>query len=117
MDRSRLEQIKFSLQKQQAELEALCRQPDEVKKIEIIATGIFRKNYKFVRQLEGVENRGKEIILQINHANEQMKALKERVACDKVNTRYRVTISETLTNIQAASLIADPFSLSRKQCN
>ncbi len=36
-----------------------------------------------------------------------MNVLEKRVACDKVNTRYRVTISDTLTNIKAASLIAD----------
>lgn len=72
-----------------------------------IATGILRKNYKFVRQLEEVENRNKEILQRMNHAKEQLKALEERVACDKVNTRYRVTCSDTLTKNQAASLIAD----------
>ena len=43
----------------------------------------------------------------MNHAQEQLKALEERVACDKVNTRYRVTCSDMLTKNQAASLIAD----------
>ncbi len=33
--------------------------------------------------------------------------MEKRVACDKINTRYRVTISDTLPNIKAASLIAD----------
>ena len=33
--------------------------------------------------------------------------MKERVACDKVNTRYRVTVSDKLSNNKAASLIAD----------
>ena len=36
-----------------------------------------------------------------------MKALENRIACDKVNTRYRVTVSDTLSNNKAASLIAD----------
>ena len=36
-----------------------------------------------------------------------MNALEKRVARDKVNTRYRVTVSDTLTNNQAASVIAD----------
>ena len=107
LERNRLDQIKFSLQKKQAELEALCRHPDAAKKIEKIATGILRKNYKFVRQLEEVENRNKEILQRMNYAQEQLKALEERVACDKVNTRYRVTCSDTLTKNQAASLIAD----------
>ena len=43
----------------------------------------------------------------MNHAKEQMNALEKRVALDKVNTRYRVTVSDTLTNNQAASVIAD----------
>ena len=43
----------------------------------------------------------------MNHAQDQMKALEERVAHDKVSTRYRVTSSDKLTNNQAASLIAD----------
>ena len=107
MERSRLEQIKFSLQNKQAELEALCRQPDAAKKIEIIAIGILRKNYKFVRQLEEVDKRDKEILLRMNHAKEQMKALENRIARDKVNTRYRVNCSDKLSNNKAASLIAD----------
>ena len=107
LERCRLDQFKLSLQKKQAELETLCRQSDAAKKIELIAAGILRKNFRFVRQLENVENRDKEIILRMNHAQEQMKALENRIALDKVHTRYRVTCSDTLTNIKAASLIAD----------
>ena len=88
-------------------MEALCQQPDAKKKIDEIATCILRKNFRFVRQLEEVDNRNKEIILRMNHAKDQMKALENRIACDKVNTRYRVTVSDTLSNNQAASLIAD----------
>ena len=43
----------------------------------------------------------------MNHTKDQMNALKNRIALDKVNTRYRVTVSDTLTNGQAASLIAN----------
>ena len=107
LERSRLDQFKLSLQNKQSELEALCRQPDAVKKIDEIATGILRKNLRFVRQLEKVENHDTEIILRLNHTQEQMKALENRIACDKVNTRYRVTVSDTLSNNKAASLIAD----------
>ena len=57
--------------------------------------------------MEEVEKRDKEIILRMNHSQDQMNALEERIACDKVNTRYRVTVSDTLSNNQAASLIAD----------
>jgi len=78
-----------------------------VRKIETIAAGILRKNYRFVRQLEENETRTKELIPRMNHAKKQMNALEERIALDKVSTRYRVTVSDTLTKNQAASLIAD----------
>ena len=107
LERSCLNQTNCSLQKKQAELEALCRQPNAAKKIEEIATGILRKHYKFVRKLEEVDNRDKEILLRLNHTKDQMKALEKRIALDKVNTRYRVTVSDTLSNNKAASLIAD----------
>ena len=107
IERKRLDQIKLSLQNKQAELEALCYQPDVAKKIDEIATGILRKNLRFVRQLEKVENRDKEILLRINHTQDQMKALENRIALDKVNTRYRVTVSDRLSNNKAASVIAD----------
>ena len=43
----------------------------------------------------------------MNHTQDQMKELENRIALDKVNTRYRVTVSDTLSNNKAASLIAD----------
>ena len=107
LEMKRLDQTKFSLQNKQAELEKLCQEHEATRKIEMIAAGILRKNYKFVRQLEEIETQAKELIERINHAKEQMNALEKRVACDKVNIRYRVTISNTLPNIKAASLIAD----------
>ena len=107
MERTHLDQIKFSLQNKQTELETLCRQPNAAKKIEEIATGILRKNYKFVWQLEEVENRAKGLFESMNHTKKQMKALEERVVRDKINTCYRVTCSNTLSNSKVASLIAD----------
>lgn len=107
LEKSRLDQLKISLQKRQTELEKLCQEHEAARKIEMIAAGILRKNYKFVRQLEEIETREKELIPRINHAKKQMKALEERVACDKINTRYRVTCSDTISNKKAASIIAD----------
>ena len=107
LERSRLDQIKFSLQNKQAKLETLCRQSEAAKKIDEIATGILRKNLRFVRQLEKVDKHDKEIIQRMNHTQDQMKALENRIALDKVNTRYRVMVSDTLTKNQAASIIAD----------
>ena len=107
LEKTRLEQVKLPLQNKQNELETLCRQPNAKKKIEEISMSILRKNLKFVRQLDEIESRFKQVIQRLNHAEEQMKALKARIARDKVGTRYRVTVSDTLSNNTAASIIAD----------
>ena len=107
LERNRLDQTKFSLQNKQVELETLCRQPDAVKKIELIATGILRKNLKFVRQLEEVDKRDKEIILRMNHAKEQLDALKIQLTLDKPNTYYKVNYADNSSGNSLASIIAD----------
>ena len=107
LEKTRLEHIKLALQQKQQELDSLCQHHEAQRKIEEIATGILRKNYKFVRQLEQIEIHAKELIPLIYHVKEQMKALEDRVANDKVGTRYRVTKSDTLSNNSMASIIAD----------
>ena len=107
LERSRLDQIKISPQNKQSELELLCQPHEAQRKIEMIAAGILRKNSRFVSQLEEIETHEKDLIPKINHADEQMKALEDRIALDKINTRYRVTCSDMLPNSKAASLIAD----------
>ena len=107
LEKERLNQLKFSLQKKQTALDSLCQHHEAQRKIEEIAAGILRKNYKFVRRLEEVETHEKELIPRVNHVKEQMKALEDRVARDKVGTRYRVIKSDNLSNNSAASIIAD----------
>ena len=107
LEKTRLDRLNISLQKRQSELETLCQPHEAKRKIEEIAAGILRKNFRFVHQLEQVESRAKELIPRINHAKEQLDALEIRVARDKINTRYRVTVSDTLPNEKAASIIAD----------
>lgn len=46
----------------QSDLEKLCQEYETARKIEMIVTGILRKNYKSVRQLEKIETRAKEMI-------------------------------------------------------
>ena len=73
----------------------------------MIAAGILRKNFRFIRQLEEIKAREKELITRINHTDEQMNALKDRITRDKINTHYRVTCSDMLPNSKAVALIAD----------
>ena len=107
MEKTRLDQIKLTLQNKQSDLDSICQPLEAQRKIQEIAADILRKNFKFVQQLEEVETREKELITRICHVKEQMKALEERVARDKVGTRYRVTVSDTLSNNSATSMIAD----------
>lgn len=83
-----------------------------MKKIEVIASGILRKNYRFVRQLEEMETRVKNLTQRMNHAKEQLDALKIRLDLDKLNTCYKVISSDNAsTNISVASTIADAILL------
>ena len=107
MERNHLDQTKPSLNKKQSELELLCQPHEAVRKIEEIAAGLLRKNYRSVQQQEEVEARIKELIPRIYHTKKQMKALEDRVARDKVGTRYRVTVTYTLSNSSMATIIAD----------
>ena len=107
LEKTRLDQIKLALQNKKSELEMLYQPHEAKRKIEEIAAGILRKNFRFVRQLEELEAREKDLIPKINHAKKQLDALEVRIARDKVNTRYRVTCSDTLPNSKAASIIAD----------
>ena len=107
VEKVRLANLKLSLEQKQAELDNLCCQPDAVKKIEEIAAGILRKNYKFVRQLEIAEKRIKEIAQLMHHSKEQLDALKIQLAIDKPNTLYKVNSADTSSNTSLASIIAD----------
>ena len=106
VEKDRLANLKLSIEQKQAELESLCQKPDALKKIELIAAGILRKNYKFVRRLEEIETRVKNLAQRMNHTKEQLDALKIRLALDKPNTCYKVHSDNSLNN-QVASVIAD----------
>ena len=83
----------------------MCQKPDSLKKIELIAAGILRKNYKFVRRLEEIETRVKNLAQKINHAKEQLDALKIQLSLDKPNTAYKVISNNQSNNF--AAIIAD----------
>ena len=106
VEKARLANLKLALEQKQSELESLCQKPDSLKKIEEIASGILRKNLKFVRQLEIAEKRIKELAQRMNHAKDQLDALKMRLDRDKPSTRYKVN-SDGYSNSSAASIIAD----------
>ena len=112
VEKVRLANLKLALEQKQVELESLCQKPDSLKKIEEITAGILRKNYKFVRQLEEAETQAKKLTQRMNHAKEQLDALKIRLECDKRNTHYKtVTAENSPSNFSAADTIADAILL------
>ncbi len=76
LEQQRIANLKSPLQNRQIELENFCSQPDSLKKIQLIATGILRKNYKFVRQFEEVESNLKNLSQRIRHTKKQLDTLK-----------------------------------------
>ena len=107
LEKARLDRLSLSLKNRQTELEQLCQEPEARVKIEVIAAGILRKNYKFVRQLEEVESHTKQLAERMSHAKAQMEALKLRLELDKPSTRYKIITSDNSTNDSAASIIAN----------
>ena len=107
LEHQRISNLKISLQNRQTELESLCQKPDSQKKIELIAAGILKKNFKFVRQLEEIEYRCKQLSQRITHTKKQMDILKIQLSYENRTTYYKVNSSENQTNKSAASLIAD----------
>lgn len=94
------------MQRKQIELDSLCQIPDSQNKIEVIAAGILRKNFKFVRRLEKVETCAKQLAQRLNHSKDQMDILKLQLSTEKHNTYYKVSSDNATTN-SLASLIAD----------
>ena len=94
------------MQRKQIELDSLCQIPDSQNKIEVIAAGILRKNFKFVRRLEKVETCAKQLAQRLNHSKDQMDILKLQLSTEKHNTYYKVSSDNASIN-SLASLIAD----------
>ena len=66
--------MKIALDHRAAELEHLFQKPDSQEKIQEIATGILRKNFKFVLKFEDVESRLKQIAQRSKHTKKQIYA-------------------------------------------
>ena len=91
-------------------MEQFCRKPESQEKIQEIASGILRKNFKFVRRLDETESRLKQLSQRTTHAKKQMDALKYQLSIDKRHTCYKVVSSDnssTPSTESLASIIAD----------
>ena len=108
IEHQRLTNLKISLDQKSEELGHLCQLRESQEKIQDIATGILRKNFKFVRRLEETESRLKHLAQRINHAKKQMDALKSQLSFDNRHTCYKVVSSDVPSSSDSlASIIAD----------
>ena len=106
LERKRLTDLKLSLEKQKSELEELCKQPESVKKIQLIAVGILRKNRKFVNKLQAVDKNLKELSAHLQHTKKQMEVVELQLKMEHRTTFYKV-LEPKYSNKTAAALIAD----------
>ena len=108
IEHQRLANLKISLENRANELEHFCQKTESQEKIQDIATGILRKNFKFVRRLEETESRLKLLSQRIKHAKKQMVALKSQLSMDNRHTCYKVVSSDNSSSSESlASIIAD----------
>ena len=111
LEQQRLENSKISLQNRKSELDSLCDKHDSRKQIELIAAGILKKNLKFVRQLEEVENRRKDLLQQISHIESQLDSLRSLFSSKRGKCFcFTVLSPEKLpdkSSVSLVSLIAD----------
>ena len=106
IEKARLSKLQLSLENQKTQLESFCSLTELKKKIDVIAAGILRKNFKFVQKLEDTENRLNQLSERLKHTKEQMEVLQSRLSTDKRTIFYKVT-SPNISSQSAVSLIAD----------
>ncbi len=107
LEQQRIANFKISLQNRQIKLENFCQKPNSKKKIQLIATGILRKNLKFVRSFEEVESNLKNLSQLIRHTKKQMDTLKIQLSLETRCSCYKIESPENHSDVSAASLIAD----------
>ena len=106
IEKAQLYKLQLSLDNQKAQLDSFCALPESKKKIDVIAAGILRKNFKFVQKLEDTEKQLKQLSARLKHTKEQMEVLKSRLSTDKRTIFYKVT-SPNISSKSAVSLIVD----------
>ena len=118
IEQHRLLNLKISLENRAAELEHFCQLPESQEKIQDIATGILRKNFKFVRKLDETESRLKQLAQHLTHSKKQMDALKSQIAIDNRHTCYKVvsadrssSSSDSLAFIIADAILHEPSAV------
>lgn len=106
IEKTHLDNVKVNLDKQKSDFESIFKNPDAIKQIQIIAAGILRKNFKFVRKTEEIETRLKQLSESIKHTKKQVDALQLQLNFEKRPTYYKI-LTQKYSRNSAATLIAD----------
>ena len=104
--RKKLDALKISLDDKKKELEELCSNSESVRQIQIIATGILRKNRKFVEKFEELNKKVKGIAENIQHTKAQIEVVELHLKSERRTTYYQV-LAPRYSDKKAAALIAD----------
>ncbi len=106
LEKTRLDNLKLSLDKQKSDFETTFKNPDAIKQIQLIAAAILRKNLKFVHKTEEIETRLKQLSETLKHTKKQVDALQLQLNFEKRHTCYKILTPKYSRN-SAATLIAD----------
>ena len=106
LEKTRLDNLKLALDKQKTEFESTFKNPDAIKQIQLIAAGIFRKNFKFVCKTEEIKTRLKQLSETLKHTKKQVDALQLQLNFEKRHTCYKI-LTQNYSKKSAATLIAD----------
>lgn len=101
-----LNDLKISLEQQKSELEEICKQPESVKQIQLIAAGIIRKNHKFVDKVAEVDEKLQNISERLKHTKAQIEVVKLQLKLERHTTCYKI-FTPKYNDKTAAVLIAD----------
>ncbi len=104
--RKKLDALKISLDDKKKELEELCSKPESVRQIQIIATGILRKNRKFVEKFEEQNKKVQGIAENIQRTKAQIDIVELQLKSERRTTYYQV-LAPKYSDKTAAVLIAD----------
>lgn len=101
-----LNDLKISLEQQKSELEEICKQPESVKQIQLIAAGIIRKNHKFVDKVAEVDEKLQNISERLKHTKAQIEVVELQLKMERHTTCYKI-FAPKYNDKTAAALIAD----------
>ena len=104
--RKKLDALKISLNDKKTELEELCSKSESVRQIQIIATGILRKNRKLVEKFGELNKKVQVISEKIQRTKAQIDIVELQLKSERRTTYYKV-LEGKYSDKKATALIAN----------